>query len=43
MAKREAEAQKEIANKRKRVAPIYNKGPAAYIEGYDPKDLGKKT
>lgn len=43
MAAREAEAQKEIQRKKKMVAPLYNKGPAAYVAGYDPKDLGKKS
>jgi hypothetical protein len=43
MAERERKAQEEIEKKKQMVAPIYNKGPAAYVGGYDPKDLGKKT
>lgn len=43
MAEREAVANCESERRKKMVAPLYNKGPAAYIAGYDPKDLGKKT
>lgn len=42
MLEREIRAQEEIAHKKTQVAPIYNKGPAAYIAGYDPKDIGRK-
>jgi len=44
MAEREAEAQKEIAAKKKRVAPLFNKGGYQFItDGTDPKDIGRKT
>lgn len=43
MAEREAKAQLEIEKKKKKVAIPYNKGGYQYIDGYDPKDLGKKT
>lgn len=43
MQEREAAARAEADRRKTQVAPIYNKGPATYIAGYDPKDLGKKT
>lgn len=43
MAEREAKAQEEIAEKKKRTGILYNKGPYGFIsDGIDPKDLGKK-
>lgn len=43
MAVREARAQQEIQNKRKRVVPLFNKGPAAYFtDDMDPKTIGRK-
>lgn len=43
MAEREAIAQLEIEEKKKRVAPLCNKGGLVYAEGYDPKTLGRKV
>lgn len=43
LANREAEAQKEIEAKKKRVAILYNKGGIQYItDGMDPKTFGRK-
>lgn len=43
MAEREAAAQKEIAQKKKRVAVLYNKGGLQYIsDDADPKTFGRK-
>lgn len=43
MLQREIEAQKEIARKKMRVAPAYNKGAYQYItDETDPSDLGRK-
>ncbi len=43
MADRQKAAEARTEQLKKQVAPLYNKGPAAFIGGYDPKDLGKKT
>lgn len=43
MAIREELAQKEKDRKRKRLAPLYNKGPVQYItDDADPTELGRK-
>jgi hypothetical protein len=43
MLEREIKAQEEIAKKRKRIAPLYNKGAAQYItDETDPKTIGRK-
>lgn len=43
MAARERLAQEEKDRKRKRLAPLYNKGPVQYItDDADPKELGRK-
>lgn len=43
MAEREAQAQKEIERKKKRVAILYNKGGLQYIsDDADPETFGKK-
>lgn len=43
MKQREAEAQKEIIAKSKRVAPAYSKGAYQYISDLDIEYLGKKV
>ncbi len=44
MAVREAEAQVEVERKKKRIAPMYNKGAYQYVtDGTDPKDIGRKN
>lgn len=43
MAIREELAQKEKDRKRKRLAPLYNKGPVQYLtDDVDPTELGRK-
>jgi hypothetical protein len=43
LAKREAAAEIERDKKRKRLAPLYSKGPVQYItDDADPKELGRK-
>lgn len=43
MLERERLAQVEKDRKRKRLAPLYNKGPVQYItDDADPKELGRK-
>lgn len=43
LAAREALAQEEKDRKRKRLAPLYNKGPVQYItDDADPTELGRK-
>lgn len=43
MAVREELAQKEKDRKRKRLAPLYNKGPVQYLtDDVDPTELGRK-
>ncbi len=46
-ARREAEAQQEIKRKKKKVAPLYNKGGLQYIDDDAPKEiihnLGRKV
>lgn len=43
MAEREAKAQQEIQQKKKRVAILFNKGGYGYItDGMDPKTFGRK-
>lgn len=44
LAKREEEARKEVEAKKKRVAPLFNKGGYQYItDGTDLKDIGRKN
>lgn len=44
LAQREKEAQKEIAVKKTRVAPLFNKGGYQYItDGTDLKEIGRKN
>jgi len=44
MAHRESAAQEEVEAKKKRIAPLYNKGAYQYLtEGTDPKDIGRKN
>jgi len=44
MAQRESAAQEEVEAKKKRIAPMYNKGAYMLItDGTDPKEIGRKN